>query len=144
MRVERFAVILLGTVLLTLGSLRWSGVTGNTTDSEPRGLYLREPGQPIRGGIVQLRPLMKHIAGVPGDTIVVTNRGSYINGRLWPHSAIPAQTYGYRPFPFGTYQLQPGQYWVLGTGADSWDSRWIGPIPQDLIASNISPLWTEK
>jgi type IV secretory pathway protease TraF len=85
---------------------------------------------------------MKHVAAVPGDTVIVTPSGSYINGKLWPNSAIPAQTYGYRPYPFGTYTLEPGQFWLLGAGADSWDSRWIGPVPDDLIANNITPLLT--
>jgi type IV secretory pathway protease TraF len=142
MKAERFALVLTSSVVLALGTLRWYGVAGNLTDSEPIGLYLREPGNPARGGMVALRPLMKNIAGVPGDTVTVTPSGSYINGRLWPNSAIPSQTYGYRPFPFGTYKLQPGQYWLMGTGSDSWDSRWIGPVPDDLIANNITPLLT--
>jgi type IV secretory pathway protease TraF len=86
---------------------------------------------------------MKHLAGVPGDTVEVTARGSYVNGKLWPNSRIPANTHGYRPYPFGTYKLQPNQFWMLGSSSDSWDSRWLGPITGDLISTSITPLWTK-
>ena len=78
----------------------------------------------------------------PGDTVRVTPEGSYINGKLWPYSAISTTAKGYEPFCFGTYTLQPGQYWLLGTSPDSWDSRYIGPVPIDLIESTIRPVWT--
>jgi type IV secretory pathway protease TraF len=38
--------------------------------------------------------------------------------------------------------LQPGQYWLLGTSPDSWDSRYVGPVPIDLIDDTIRPVWT--
>lgn len=142
MNLERFGFILASSTLLALGTLHWAGVTGNLTESEPIGLYLKAPGSPVRGRMVQLRGLIKHIAGLPGDTVRVTPEGSYVNGKLWPNSALPSNTNGYRPFPFGTYTLQPGQYWVLGQSADSWDSRYLGPVPWDAIAFNIAPLWT--
>lgn len=144
MKAERFALILTSTTLLALGTLRYYGVAGNLTDSEPIGLYVRIPGGPSRGRMVALRPLMKHLAGVPGDTVIVSPQGSTINGHLWSNSGIPADTHGYRPFPFGTYVLQRGQYWVLGTSTDSWDSRWIGPVPGDLISTPIKPLLTTE
>jgi conjugal transfer pilin signal peptidase TrbI len=144
MKAERFALLLTGTTLLVLGTLRWYGFTGNISESEPIGLYLKIPGAPERGGMVALRPLMKHVAAIAGDTVEATPQGSYINGKLWPNSGIPANTHGYRPFPFGTYTLQPGQFWLLGSSSDSWDSRWIGPVTSDLIVSNVIPLWTSK
>lgn len=144
MNLERFGFILAAVTLLALGTLDYAGVTGNLTESEPIGLYLKVPGFPARGLMVQLRGLIKHIAGVPGDTVRVTREGSYINGKLWPHSAMPADTNGYRPYPFGTYTLHPGQYWLLGSAPDSWDSRYLGAIPWDAIAFNIAPLWTHE
>jgi len=139
---ERFGFILASGTLLALGTLHWYGVTGNMTESEPIGLYLKIPGEPAQGRMVQLRGLIKHIVGVPGDTIRTTPEGSYVNGKLWPHSAIPADTNGYRPYSFGEFTLGLGQYWVLGQSGDSWDSRYLGPVPWDAIAFNIAPLWT--
>jgi type IV secretory pathway protease TraF len=142
MTIERFALMLTTATLIGLAALRVYGVTGNLTDSEPRGLYLQTTGSPTRGHMVQLRPLIKHIAGLPGDTVQVTPQGSYINGHLWPNSAPPTDTHGYIPFRFGTYKLAPGQYWVLAPGPLSWDSRFLGPVPWDAIAFDIKPLWT--
>lgn len=142
MSLERYGLILSCGCFLSFAALRWYGVTGNLTDSESRGLYLQTIGAPSRGHMVQLRPLIKHIAGLPGDTVRVAPEGSYINGYLWPQSGIPADTHGYTPFRFGTYKLAPGQYWVLAPGPLSWDSRFLGPVPWDDIAFNIKPLWT--
>ncbi len=121
---------------------RFAGPMVNLTHSEPTGLYLRLPGSPEPGGMVALRPLMKHVVAIPGETVTVTAQGTYVNGRLWPHSVVATTALGYRPFPFGVYTLQPGQYWLLGTSPDSWDSRYIGPVPIDLIDSTIRPVWT--
>jgi type IV secretory pathway protease TraF len=142
MKLERFALTVATVALGGFATLRCTGATVNVTDSEPTGLYLRIPGTPARDGMVALRPLIKHVAATAGDVITVTSQGTYVNGRLWPHSAIPARTRGYQPFPFGTYILQPGQYWLLGTSPDSWDSRFIGPVPLDLVESSIRPVWT--
>lgn len=121
-----------------------AGVVVNLTSSEPTGIYLRVRGEPMRGSMVALRSLMKHVVAVPGDMVTLTPQGTYVNGRLFPRSGIPATAKGYRPFPFGTYTLQPGQYWLLGTSIDSWDSRYIGPVPIDLIESTIRPLLTTR
>ncbi|HVN90984.1 MAG TPA: S26 family signal peptidase [Candidatus Binataceae bacterium] len=128
-------------IILFLLGLRYFGVTGALTDSEPWGFY-RVSHEPIRrGGMVELRSLIKHIAAVPGDTVRVTPEGSYVNGKLWPDSGIPVSA-PYRPFPYGTYTLAPGQYWILGHNPASWDSRYIGMIPRDLINTTVKPLLT--
>src|SRR5215471_18610110 len=111
MSFERLMLIVVTVLLLAFVTLRYQGVSANITNSEPIGFYVEVGGLPHRGSLVQLRPLMKHLAGVPGDTIIVTASGSYVNGKLWPHSAIPKQTHGYKPYPFGTIRLQPNQYW---------------------------------
>jgi type IV secretory pathway protease TraF len=141
MKFERFALIITGTTMLAVGTLRYCGIAGNSTDSEPYGLYIRTPGLPAHGEMLELRQLIKHVAGTPGDTIRVTPEGSYINGKLWPYSAIPTDSH-YRPYPYGTYKLGQGQFWVLGSNPLSWDSRYIGMIPIDLINSPIKPLFT--
>jgi type IV secretory pathway protease TraF len=142
MNLERFALVVATVALGGLATLRYTDATVNVTDSEPTGLYLRIPGSPARDGMVALRPLIKHVAATAGDVVTVTPQGTYVNGRLWPESAIPAHTHGYQPFPFGTYTLEPGQYRLLGTSPDSWDSRFIGPVPLDLVESSIRPLCT--
>ncbi len=139
--VTRITVIAASIVVAGLANSS-AGLVVNLTNSEPTGIYLRVPGEPERGGMVALRSLMKHVVAVPGDVVTVTAQGTYVNGQLWPHSAVSTTASGYRHFPFGAYTLQPGQYWLLGTSPDSWDSRYIGPVPIDLIENTIRPVWT--
>jgi len=114
----------------------------NLSSSEPLGFYrlTREPLS--RGAFVLLDSPLKQIAGVPGDVVRVTPEGSYINGKLWPMSAIPGDS-AFPHYPYGTYTLRPGQLWILGQHPNSWDSRWFGPIPQTLISSTAEPVLTE-
>ena len=142
MSFERAMLVIVSTLLLAFVTLSYDGITANVTDSEPIGLYVKAGGFPHRGCMVQLRPLIKHLAGVPGDLIQTTAAGSYINDRLWPNSAIPKDTHGYHPYPFGKYILGPHQYWILGDGPDSLDSRYLGMVSADVIATAIKPLWT--
>jgi type IV secretory pathway protease TraF len=143
LRIALATAIAMFLLLVLVLNLRWlGGITGAIfSESEPPGIY-REVDVPVRrGGMVQLRQLMKHVAGVPGDTVLVTPEGSYVNGKLWPYSAIPAGS-TYSHYPFGLYKLAPGQFWLLGRHPLSWDSRYAGPIPQDLISGAIQPVWT--
>jgi type IV secretory pathway protease TraF len=140
-RTKTLALIVTAVPLLLMLNYRYLGFTGTLTDSEPWGFY-RVSREPVhRGGMVQLRYLVKHVAAMPGDTVWVTPEGSYINGQLWPDSAVPADA-PYRPFPYGTYKLAPGQFWLLGHNPRSWDSRYVGMIPQDLISTAMKPVLT--
>jgi type IV secretory pathway protease TraF len=126
-------------VVFAMG-LRWIGFTGALTDSEPPGLYREVPGPIVRGQMVELRRLMKHVVAVGGDTVTVTAEGTFVDGKLWPHSAPIAGRYQH--YPFGTYKLAAGQYWILGQNPTSWDSRYLGPVPYDLLNSRIVPIFT--
>jgi type IV secretory pathway protease TraF len=134
----------LATLFAMAAHLRYvEGITGAIfSNSEPEGLYREVSGEPARGGLVELRDLIKHVAAIPGDTVRVSPEGSYIDGKLWPFSA-PASP-NYKPFAFGTYKLAPGQYWLLGDHPFSFDSRYIGMIPLDLINRPVKPLWTKS
>jgi type IV secretory pathway protease TraF len=144
-----------GVALLSLGLLPLAAIAianifhlqGNSSASEPRGFY-RITHEPLRrGGYVILKMPLKRIAALPGDTVRVTPEGSYINGKLWPGSAIPADVLaGHRleHYPFGPYILRPGQLWVLSDNLLGWDSRYFGPVDQSLINATAEPLLTEK
>jgi type IV secretory pathway protease TraF len=115
----------------------------NLSPSEPLGLY-RVTREPLTyGAFVLLDSPLKRIAGMPGDTVRVTKEGSYINGKLWPLSAIPNDS-TFTHYPYGTYTLRAGQFWILGNHADSYDSRFFGPIPRTLISSTVRSVWTNQ
>ena len=113
-------------------------IRGNSSSSEPLGIY-RLTHEPLtRGALVVLKLPLKQIAALPGDTVRVTREGSYVNGKLWPHSAIPTDAPSH--FPFGTYLLHPNQLWVLGYNPLSYDSRYFGMIPETLVSATAKPL----
>jgi type IV secretory pathway protease TraF len=134
-----FAQIALSLVLIgTLAAAGIFDIRGNGSPSEPRGIYRLTHEPLIRGAYVVLKLPLKQIAALPGDTVRVTPEGSYVNGKLWPHSAIPTGAPNH--FPFGTYLLHPNQLWVLGDNPLSYDSRYFGMIPESLVNATAKPL----
>jgi conjugal transfer pilin signal peptidase TrbI len=87
--------------------------------------------------VVLMLPL-KQIAALPGDTVRVPREGSYVNGKPWPDSGIPASAPTH--FPYGNYLLHPNQQWVLGDNPLSYDSRYFGMIRQSLVNATAKPL----
>jgi type IV secretory pathway protease TraF len=134
-----FAQLALSLVLIgTLAGASIFDIRGNGSPSEPLGIY-RLTHEPLtRGAFVVLKLPLKQIAALPGDTVRVTPEGSYVNGKLWPHSGIPASTPNH--FPYGTYLLHPNQLWVLGDNFLSYDSRYFGMIPESLVNATAEPL----
>ena len=134
-----FAQLALSLVLIVaLAAASIMNIKGNASPSEPPGIY-RLTHEPLtRGAFVVLKLPLKQIAALPGDTVRVTPAGSYVNGKLWPHSGIPASAPNH--FPFGTYLLPPNQLWVLGDNPLSYDSRYFGMIPESLVNATAEPL----
>ena len=130
-------------VCFTAALIAIDGIRFNDTESAPVGIYCVTHQPLTRGTFLFLKMPLKVIAGLPNDTVRVTKEGSYINGKLWPNSAIPKDTHGFVPFPHGTYKLGKHQFWLLGKHPLSWDSRYLGPIPESLISSTAQPLWVE-
>ncbi len=134
-----FAQLALSLVLIVaLAAANIFDVRGNASSSEPPGIYRLTHEPLIRGAYVVLKLPLKQIAALPGDTVRVTPAGSYVNGKLWPHSGIPASAPTH--FPFGTYVLHPNQLWVLGDNPLSYDSRYFGMIPESLVNATAEPL----
>jgi signal peptidase I len=118
-------------------------LTLNQSPSEPVGLYRITSESLGRNALVLLKDPLKRVAGVPGDDVRMAPEGVYVNGRLIPESAVPADS-PYTHYPYGTFKLAPDQYLVLGNHPLSWDSRYEGPIPSSLIASTVEPFWTRR
>jgi type IV secretory pathway protease TraF len=127
-----FMLILLLTLFVMLG------MACNKSPSAPEGLYRLVIAPPARGEYVALAMPIKRIAGMPGDVVTVTPRGSYINGKLVPNSA-PMLPHHY---PYGTYVLGPYELWLLGKDPLSWDSRYVGIVPETLVNAEAEPLIT--
>ena len=157
---------LAGTVTTTSRMLRI-----NFTSSLPRGIYRIEKEPPSRGDMVlacllpavaqfarrrgyvwrgdcpgDAAPVGKIVAGIAGDSVVVTEEGLFVNGRPLPNTAALARDSRGRSMagmPHATYVVPAGELWLISTyNRASFDSRYFGPVPVTSVLSRIEPLWT--
>ena len=134
----------------------------NASASLPIGLYRILPGGPRRGDLVLVRPpenaailadhrgylpagvpLVKRIAAVGGDRVCAVGGVVFINGQIVAHQ-LSADRAG-RPLPRGSgcKVLGGDEIFVLADAADSFDSRYFGPVPTTTIIGRLVALWTE-
>jgi conjugative transfer signal peptidase TraF len=142
----------------------------NFTPSMPLGIYRLEPlpGGVERGMFVAVcaptdiaelgrdrgylargpcpgdtEPLLKVVAGVPGDEVTVSTRGVAVNRCVLPNSAPLAFDRSDRPLkalPLGRYHLGPNQLWLYADNPRSWDSRYWGPAAAASSLARAVPL----
>ena len=113
----------------------------NVSDSStPAGVYrVRKVTQVKHGDLVVLRMPAKEVLALPGDRVMFTPTGVYINGKLLPNSAPEP---GMAQVCRGDHVVPP--YMFLGLGlrkADSWDGRYTCFLPQSLIEGTATQLW---
>lgn len=150
-----------------------AGVVINATPSMARGVW-QQTDQPLARGVVVIacppptaalklgvdrhylgegdcpsryEPLIKPIAAMPGDTVVVRPSGAIeINRTPLNNSHSLRNDEGGRPLtgvPAGTYTVAPGHVWLISTYSPlSFDSRYLGPVPISSIRGTVKPLWT--
>ncbi len=158
--------------VLWLGAIVFD-VRLNFTDSAPRGLWAVEtmdrlsikrgslvsicpPDRPVvravadLGGlpagdcpILGVAPLLKPVGAVPGDVVrLYKGRSVTVNGITLPNTiskdSFPA-------FPDGEYTVAPGQVWLFSNyNANSFDSRYFGPVEVANLRKRAAPLLTSE
>lgn len=90
--------------------------------------------------------VLKRLAALPGDLVEVSEDAVLVNRTPLANSRpLPADSAG-RPLPQLAglrLRLAPGQCWVYSdTVANSWDSRYYGPLPLTAIRHRMRPLVT--
>lgn len=88
------------------------------------------------------QPFFKQIAGLPGDSVTVTGREVFVNGK----SVGIAKPYTFDRHPLDVIQaveIPPGYYYVQGTHPDSFDSRYraSGLVRADQVLGKVTPLF---
>lgn len=136
----------------------------NTTPSLPRGVYLLTD-RPLRRGTLVLAclpepvarhgrargylapgrcpggavPVLKRIAALPGDVVLVGEGGLAVNGRpLVGTARRRTDSRGRRLLAIasGPYVVGEGEVWLFSRHVpESWDSRYYGPISLGQITS---------
>lgn len=159
------ALTLFGLGLIGLATLAQPApwLVWNASASAPIGLYRALPGKPIRGDLVLVRtpssvrqlaaergylpqnvPLVKRVAALDGDIVCAVGDAISINGRVVAER-LARDRLG-RPLPSwsGCHLLDGGEAILLMEGrADSFDSRYFGPIPTTAIIGRLAPLCVE-
>jgi conjugative transfer signal peptidase TraF len=114
-----------------------------------RGYVHAEGLQPWVYGIRcsgSLAVIGKPIAGIPGDTVAVSELGVSVNGTPLRNGTVRTRDRRGRPLPQasrGVRVLRPGEFWIQSQHSGlSYDSRLFGPIYREQIVDRRVPLLT--
>jgi conjugal transfer pilin signal peptidase TrbI len=155
---QLIALVLAAGLVAEAGSERYAlGIDRQRSRCLPWTLYLlrRDAAEPRRGDYyafhaLGLAPhlrdgttLVKQVAGVPGDRVRVERGGVRVNGAwrggLDPHLLAALNA---RPSDLACDRvLAPGEYFLLGSAVDSYDSRYWGTVRADQLIGRATPLW---
>lgn len=139
----------------------------NKSPSIPMGLYFVTPGPVERGAVVELcvgrfwevasargylgeglcpgelEPVVKVVAGMPGDVVTVSEGLVMVNDDALRNSERLHRDSAGREVPFigsGTYVLGPDEVWVAGTEVKAMDSRIYGPVSLSQVRCCYRPV----
>jgi conjugative transfer signal peptidase TraF len=91
-------------------------------------------------------PVVKILAAIQGDEVVVDSGFVAINKVHVPHSQTAVVDSQGRPLPhvaWGPRQVAAGEVWLFGFNhPHSWDARYFGAIPADNVRGILQPLVT--
>lgn len=121
--------------------------------SAPPGLYVYRHAPPARPGEMvvlrdpprfRLRWLLKRVEGVEGDRYCwEESSGTHrLNGRLMPPPDPDALSVGI-PVWRGCATLARGELVGYGRGAESYDSRYFGPVREADLWGVYAPFWVD-
>lgn len=160
-------------VLGTMAAAQMAGFRVNTTASMPVGLWRVAPvvAELRRGDIVTAcppdaagtreaaargylaagtcpgghEPLVKPVAAIAGDLVLVGPTGISVNGALLDGTAqldLDSAGRELRAFPPGAHRVPASRVWLLsGHDARSWDSRYFGPVAVKDVQAVARPVW---
>lgn len=167
---KNFMLILFcGHTLALVFLLHEVGYRINFTDSMPHGIYQIVPGQPSRGDLITFsldaanpyfnislerhylglngnRPLLKILAGLPGDSIEISTDGICINSKLLPSTqARTTDRHGRRlPIFLKSTVIPSAKGLALSTYTEnSFDGRYFGLVDMDQVL-RVIPVLTFK
>ncbi|MBV8401895.1 MAG: conjugative transfer signal peptidase TraF [Acetobacteraceae bacterium] len=159
--------------LAGIASAGYAGFRVNTSPSMPVGIWRVAPAsEPLeRGDIVTVclpdddttreavsrgyisagpcpggyEPLIKPVAAVADDAVVVSRDGVSVNREPIPGTKQLAHDTAGRPLQpadQGWYRVKDDEVWVLsGHDPRSFDSRYFGPIPVSNVRGIARPVW---
>lgn len=86
--------------------------------------------------------ITKYLRGVPGDRVTLNADGVFVNGVKYADKYLFARWMGIDPAKFyGEKILGPNEYWFMGTGVTSFDSRYWGTVKAEQIVGRSYALF---
>ena len=166
-------LLILDVIIIALFALFVCGVRANLTPSLPRGIYQITLDVPEIGDMAYfcldqdnpysslaqersylgpgscpsgLKPLLKIVAGLPGDLVELKPNGIALNGRLLAGTERPENDSAGRIIPVSLLvpgYIPAGQALMLSPGhPGGFDGRHFGLVPIDSL-TKVRPLWVE-
>ena len=90
--------------------------------------------------------MLKPVVAVAGDVVELGPEAVIVNGEHLPASPSSAVDSIGHPMPhaaWGRHVVGAGEVWVVSTRVpNSWDSRYVGPIPVSQVLAVARPVWT--
>lgn len=142
----------------------------NTTSSMPIGIYTVTNKPISKGSIVgacvpesfstlakdrnyvgegscdnRLRPVMKHVAALSGDSVEVGLRGVSVNGHTIQNTRVLLHDAIGNPVPnqIGRHTVGRNEFWLISnSNTGCFDSRYFGPVTE--ILGVVEPLITQQ
>lgn len=88
------------------------------------------------------QPMLKRIAAVPGDTVILKSGYLLVNGEPTSITIASRDSYGGKLSAWPTpLTLQPGQYWLTSDPERGFDSRYFGPVHRDAFTHRAKPVF---
>lgn len=162
-----FAGALVFAVAFPIG-IQQSGLVINYTDSVPIGFYRRVPAraathagfclsnrtataalkaglEAVTGGCPDhLAPILKPMIHPSSEhPLIYDARGISFHGRLLPNTAPKARSRTGVPLEHYAFGVYTNGIWAVSDfNANSYDSRYFGPVAPDAIRFYAKPVWT--
>jgi conjugative transfer signal peptidase TraF len=88
------------------------------------------------------QPMLKQIAGVPGDAVAIEDGFLSVNGELTKITVASQDSRGGKLQAYPTpITLPPNRYWLTSDPERGFDSRYFGPIHRDAFTHKAFPLF---
>lgn len=109
------------------------------TPPEPLAAFMVARGY-LGGGV----PLMKRVAGLPGQRVCRTDRAVTVDGVAMGDALDRDRIGRVLPVWQGCRVIASGELFLMnGDVRDSLDGRYFGPIPASAVIGRALPLWTD-
>jgi conjugative transfer signal peptidase TraF len=88
--------------------------------------------------------VVKRVGAVGGDVVRVSPNGVFVDGSFLEKEAPMTDSQGRPLVPLleGTWHLGCDHLWLYSDHANSWDSRFYGPVHRSAVLGTVRPLWT--